>query len=110
MMTIGERIKMRRKTSNITADELADKVGTDRSNFYKWESGTVKNIPASAIPILAEALNTTADYLLGITDYPDITNERPGIDWSKVEMALKVYSSVCDPLTAEERNAFHLYL
>jgi len=63
-MTIGERIHHLRKREHLTMEELAEKIGVQKSAIHKYESGIVDNIPLKRLRLLAEALNTTPEYLL----------------------------------------------
>jgi DNA-binding helix-turn-helix protein len=67
-MTIGDRIKERRKKLNMTSDELADELGKSRATIYRYENGDIKNLPTTILEPLAEALYTTPAYLMGWTD------------------------------------------
>ena len=44
-MSIGRRIKQRRKEMKISADELAKRLGKDRSTIYRYEKGDIENMP-----------------------------------------------------------------
>ena len=70
-MNIGERIAKRRREMNITLKELGKAIGVECSAVSKYEKGRVPNIPPKRIEAIAHALDTTADYLLGLTDNPD---------------------------------------
>jgi len=69
-MTIGERISKRRKEMHMTLKELGDAIGVECSAVSKYEKGRVPNIPPRRIEAIARALDTSADYLLGICDNP----------------------------------------
>ena len=64
-MSIGSRIKDRRKQLNLTQDELADRLKTTKQTIYKYEKGIVTNLPSDRIEQLANALETTPAYLMG---------------------------------------------
>lgn len=64
-MTIGERIKLRRKELHISVDALANKLGKNRATIYRYESDDIENLPISILEPLAEALYTTPAYLMG---------------------------------------------
>ncbi len=70
-MTIGERIRQLRKANNMTQGELGALVGLQNSAIHKYERGIVTDIPLSKIEALANALNTTPEDLLGITEQPE---------------------------------------
>ena len=70
-MTTGERIKERRKQLAISADTLAERVGVSRSTVFRWEKGEIEKIPAVELNVIAQALQTTTEYLIGWSDNPD---------------------------------------
>lgn len=64
-MTIGQRIKQRREELNLSQDELAQKLGyKSRSSITKIENGE-RELPQSQIKSIADALDTTPDYIMG---------------------------------------------
>ena len=64
-MTIGDRIKDRRKYLKMSADELGKRLGKDRSTIYRYEKGDIENLPLDILEPIAEALGTTPQYLMG---------------------------------------------
>ena len=64
-MKIGDRIKSRRKQLKMSADELAARLGKDRSTIYRYEKGDIENLPLDILEPIANALNTTPQYLMG---------------------------------------------
>ena len=64
-MTIGQRIQQRRKEMRMSADELAKKLGKDRSTIYRYEKGEIEKFPLDILEPIAKALNTTPAYLMG---------------------------------------------
>ena len=54
----------------MSADELAKKLGIDRSTVYRYENGDIKKFPLDILEPIANALNTTSAYLKG--DFLDI--------------------------------------
>ncbi|MDL2280363.1 helix-turn-helix domain-containing protein [Selenomonadales bacterium OttesenSCG-928-I06] len=69
-MDIHERIKQRRIDLDLSADDVALKLGVSRATVYRYESAEIKNMGIDKIAPLAEALNTTPSYLMGWTDDP----------------------------------------
>ena len=63
-MNIGQRIKERRKELKMSADELGKRLGKDRSTIYRYENGDIENMPLDILPELANALETTQQYLM----------------------------------------------
>jgi transcriptional regulator with XRE-family HTH domain len=64
-MTIGQRIKRRRKELRMTADELGAQLGKDRSTIYRYENGEIENMPLDVLEPIAQALQTTPQHLMG---------------------------------------------
>lgn len=64
-MNIGQRIKQRRKELKMSADELGDKLGKDRSTIYRYEKGDIENLPLDILEPIAEILQTTPQSLMG---------------------------------------------
>lgn len=64
-MAIGHRIKERRKALKMSADELAKRLGKDRSTIYRYEKGDIENLPIDILEPIAKALETTPQYLMG---------------------------------------------
>ena len=70
-MSFSELLKQCRKKQGISQAELASKLGVTQQAVGKWESG--KSSPdRSTVARIAELLNTTADYLLGL--YRPVSN------------------------------------
>ena len=64
-MTVGERIKERRKAMGMSADKLGELLGKDRSTIYRYEKGDIENLPLDILEPIAAALQTTPQYLMG---------------------------------------------
>lgn len=64
-MNIGQRIKERRKELKMSAEELAKKLGKDRSTIYRYEKGDIENLPLDILAPIADALDTFPAYLMG---------------------------------------------
>lgn len=63
-MSIGKQIRKRRKELNMSVDELARRIGKDRSTIYRYENGDIGNMPIDILPPMIEALETTPQELL----------------------------------------------
>ena len=64
-MSIGQRIRTLRKQQDLSIDELAFKLGKNKTTIYRYENGDIENLPLGILNSLADALNTTPAYLLG---------------------------------------------
>lgn len=65
-ITVGELVKKQRKKLNLTQAELAEKINSDSCYISRIETGTRK-ISIDNLAALANALNTSSDYLLGLS-------------------------------------------
>lgn len=71
----GERIKARRQELRMTQDQLAEKIGYHgKSTISHIEKGDF-DMSQSKIVAIAEALQTTPDYILGLKDGAEILIE-----------------------------------
>lgn len=64
-MLIGKRIQQKRKQMGMSADDLAKRIGKDRSTIYRYEKGDIENMPLDILEPIADALGTTPAYLMG---------------------------------------------
>lgn len=88
-MTIGERIKIRRRQLELTQTELADLIGSSQRQIIKYEQD--ENSPTSAVIIaMATALETSADWLLGLSDEINPHYDDSNLDTKEREL-LKIY-------------------
>lgn len=67
-MDMAFRIKERRKAMNLTQEELALKLGLQKSAIAKYENGRVENIKRSVILRMAIVLECKPSYLLGFDE------------------------------------------
>lgn len=104
-MTPGERIKARRKELNISALELAERIGKNKATLYRYERGDIENIPTSMMYRIAEILHTTPGYLMGIDSesehiknmdmvYPKIYANEQNPQYIKIPVLGKVAAGV----------------
>jgi len=75
-MTIGERIKERRKDLGMTQNELAEKLGVSFQAVSKWENET--SLPDTAMfPALSSVLDVSLDYLFtGAGEWGEVSEKR----------------------------------
>lgn len=64
-MSIGQRIRTMRVQQGLSIDDLAYKLGKNRTTVYRYETGDIENLPLGILDSLANALNTTPAYLMG---------------------------------------------
>lgn len=79
MKTIGERIIFLRENIDLSQVKLADKIGITKMTLYKYERN-ISEPRGEIIARLAKALNTTADFLLGLTNNPTARATNPELE------------------------------
>ena len=73
-MTIGDKIRLHRKTLGLTQTELGEKLGVKTNAVSKWECGRVDDIPTSKIKAMAKLFDVQPSYLID-EKQPAPTNE-----------------------------------
>ena len=68
--TTGERIRELRIKNHLTLDDVAKYLGVGRQAIYKYEQGTVTNIPLENLEKMATLFGTTPGYLAGWSETP----------------------------------------
>lgn len=67
---LGNRLLLSRRELDLNQDELARRVGVDRSYISQIERGVVTNVGIEVLEKIAEALGISIAYLLRLTDAP----------------------------------------
>jgi transcriptional regulator with XRE-family HTH domain len=98
-MTIGNRIKNRRKYLKMSADELGKRLGKDRSTIYRYEKGDIENLPLDILEPIANALETTPQYLMG---WDEKTAPENGSGLSEAKKQLLDLAENCSEEDAEK--------
>lgn len=63
-MTVGEKIKTRRKRLGLSQTELGNKLGVQKNAVSKWECGRVEIIPGSKLKAMSELFGVPISYLI----------------------------------------------
>lgn len=87
------RIRELRIKNNLTLDDVARHLGVGRQAIYKYEKGTVTNIPLENIEKMAKLFDVSPGYLAGWVD------EDPKPDLSELE---SMFNEII-PQTSEAR-------
>lgn len=64
-MAMANCIKEKRLLKGLTQEQLADKLGLQKSAIAKYENGRVENIKRSTISKMADVLECSPAYLMG---------------------------------------------
>lgn len=97
MFNMGERIRDARLNKGLTQEKLAELLQVPPQIVSDWENGSDSRIDHVDIVKLARSLNTTADYLLGLSDSPSPRSKSP----PDVRMIIRAGENI----TAEQRDA-----
>lgn len=83
MTELNARIRERREALHMTLEDVGRAVGVSKSTVLSWETGRIKEMRRDKLRALAQALQTTVDYLMGLTDDPSV-----GIKLTQLETEL----------------------
>lgn len=87
MNTLGERLSFLRDNMEMTQIELAEKIGITPMTLAKYTKDL--NEPrSSTIAKMAQVLNTTSDYIIGLTDNYTLANTETPLLQNKREQDL----------------------
>lgn len=68
MDIFARRLKETRQERNVSAKELAECLGINKSTIHRYETGELKGIKHPVLQAIADYLNVNPDYLIGATD------------------------------------------
>ena len=68
MIIFAQRLKAIREERNVSAAELADVLGVNKTTIYRYETGAFKALKADLLHGIADYLGVNPDYLIGATD------------------------------------------
>ena len=82
MHKMSQRIHDKRNEFGWTMEELAEKIGVNKSSISKWENNQVDNIKRTHIAKMSELFHVKPSWLMGYDSENDITitYEKPGSD------------------------------
>lgn len=66
--SVHEIIKERRESLGYSLNELAEKIGVNRSTVMRWENGDIENMKRDKIVSLSEALKISPAVIMGWED------------------------------------------
>ena len=66
LLSLGERVALARRRRKLTQRKLAAHIGCQQSDIHRLEAGLVTDPHASRIVALAQALQVSTDWLLGL--------------------------------------------
>jgi len=88
------RLKERRELLKLSQEDLADMIRSSQKQVSQWEAGKITPRTDSLLR-LAEALQTTPNYLLGLTDEPERGAEGRGLS-DREQQLLEIFRKLPD--------------
>lgn len=76
-MTTGQRIKERRKSIGLSAEQVAAELSVSAATIYRYEKGDIEKLPGYILEPLSKILRTTPNYIMGWSDDPNPVIEKP---------------------------------
>ena len=67
-MTFGERLRQLREERGMSMEDVARIMGLTRPTIYRYENGTIVNVPPETVHRLANMFGVTRPYIMGWTD------------------------------------------
>ena len=89
-MVLGELIKKRRKELGLSAERIAELCDVNPATVYRWENGSITNIPSVKIALLSNALKVSPSEIVGTVQEEDMY-QRIGIGYIRIPL----YPNIC---------------
>jgi transcriptional regulator with XRE-family HTH domain len=90
MLSFGERIVLLRRRQGMTQRTLGEEAGIHPNTIARLERGRLTDLPGKAVARLAQALGTTTDYLLGLSEQDAPPEEEPAAQRQRSRKAAPV--------------------
>ncbi|MFF5512993.1 LexA family protein [Staphylococcus capitis] len=103
-MSIGQRIKNRRKEMKMSADDLGEKIGKNRATIYRYEKDEIENMPYDVIEPIAKVLRVSPAYLMG---WDKEENNIHTLPVKKIPVVSKISAGL--PIYSEENLIDYIY-
>ena len=100
MNITGERIRELRTKNRLTLDDVAKYLGVGRQAIYKYEQGTVTNIPLENLEKMAVLFGTTPGYLAGWSD--EIPESFPASE--QLDPEIQIVSGMMETMSHEQKQ------
>lgn len=96
MSVVGDNIKKRREALGFSQVDLADAIGETKQTIWKYESGTVTNIPLPKVEAIAKALSCSPNELTGWSAQkdPEVQKQHEEINaiWDSLPPELRTHA------------------
>ena len=100
--SVHEIIKERRESLGYSLNELAERIGVNRSTVMRWENGDIENMKRDKIVSLSEALKISPAVIMGWED-----TEEPKV--AKVSDTVKDINTLASQLDQSSQERLLAY-
>ena len=83
LMEVSKRLKELRKLNGLTHQKLADQLGKNEKTYSSYETGK-RQLTTKALITIAELYRVSTDYVLGLTDEPELISHSKFAEFSKI--------------------------
>lgn len=104
MNKIMRNLKIRREALGLSFQDLSDRTGMSKSTLQRYETGGIRNIPLSKVHVLADALDTTPEYILGWEE------EKPPVDDEELPQEYKDTMESIRKLTPDQLKGLRMFV
>ncbi len=87
-MEVYERIKLRRKQLELSADDVAAALGVSRATVYRYESKEIEKLPTQIIIPLCDVLRCSPAWLMGWIEEDAPAPAAVALDLSPLEIQI----------------------
>ena len=94
-MTVGERIRDRRKQLGLSAEYIAERLDCSPATIYRYENGYIEKMPIDSILPIAKILLVSPAYLMGWEDESGVQNVADGLSSDESKL-VNIYRSVTE--------------
>lgn len=94
-MTVGERIRDRRKQLGLSAEYIAERLDCSPATIYRYENGYIEKMPIDSILPIAKILMVSPAYLMGWEDESVIQNAADCLSKNESKL-VETYRSVTE--------------
>ena len=101
-MSMAQRIKEERIKKGMTQEQLADRLGIQKSAIAKYENGRIENIKRSTIVRMAAIFDCDPCYLLDLVKKPPVSSLDAKIDKLDAMDRMKLEAYI-DGLLSQEK-------
>lgn len=98
-MTVGERIKKRRKELGLSVDEVAKCLGKDRSTVYRYESNDIEKLPTTILEPLAQVLKIDPAYFMTVNEKNAPDNIKDVVEMLPNGISINSFNSMLNDMT-----------